>query len=257
MQVSGQHRFTGASQINFAYTWARNMTDNQNDRSASPQNTYNISQDYARAALDRRHILSINYIYELPFFKKQQGIVGKVLGGWQASGIVTYNSGIPFTPTVSLFDPSGLGLLPPPTTVARPNVTCNPNQGGSRTFENWFNVTCFQPTPISNTPIAGLNPFTNTIGNGGRGIIDGPPTKRVDFTMSKNFKLAETFGMQFRAEAFNLFNTTNFRGLSTAVFNTTTAPSNVSPVGTGTSTFGRVISVRDPRVIQLALRLTF
>jgi hypothetical protein len=257
MQVSGTHRFTGASQVNVAYTWSKNLTDNQNDRSASPQNTYNISQDYALAALDRRHILSINYIYELPFFRKQQGFVGKVLGGWQASGIVTYNTGVPFTPTVSGFDPSGLGLLPPPTTVARPNVTCDPNQGGLRTFESWFNTSCFQPTPISNTAIAGLAPFTNTIGNGGRGIVIGPPTKRVDFTMSKSFKLAETLRLQFRAEAFNVFNTTNFRGITTGVFNTTTAPSSVSPVGNGSSTFGRVTSVRDPRVIQLALRLSF
>jgi Carboxypeptidase regulatory-like domain len=257
LQLSGQHRFSGASQVNVAYTWARNLTDNQNDRSASPQNTYDISLDKARAALDRRHILSINYIYELPFFRDQKGLVGKVLGGWQASGIITYNTGLPFTPTVSAFDPAGLGLIPPPTTVARPNVVCNPNQGAPNSPQQWFNTACFQPTPISNTTVAGLSPFTNTVGNGGRGIIFGPSTKRVDFTLSKNLRFSERFGIQLRGEAFNIFNWTNFRGLNTAVFNTTTAPNTISPVGNGTSVFGQISSVRDPRVIQLGIKLNF
>lgn len=257
LQISGQHRFSGSSQVNLAYTWAKNLTDNQNDRSASPQNTYDISKDKARAALDRRHILSINYIYELPFFRDQRGFVGKVLGGWQASGIITYNTGLPFTPTVSGFDPSGLGLLPPPTTVARPNIVCNPNEGGPQTAQQWFNTACFQPTPISNTAIPGLSPFTNTVGNGGRGIVEGPPTNRVDFTLAKNLRFSERFRLQLRAEAFNVFNTTNFRGISTAVFNTTTAPSTVSPVGNNSSAFGQVTTVRDPRVLQFGIKLNF
>jgi hypothetical protein len=257
LQFFAQHRFTGASQVNVAYTWAKNLTDNQNDRSASPQNTSDINQDKARAALDRRHILSINYIYELPFYRDQRGLVGKILGGWQASGIITYNTGLPFTPTVAGFDPAGLGLIPPPTTVARPNVTCNPNENAPRTAQQWFDVTCFQPTPINNTPINGLPRFTNTVGNGGRGIIEGPDTNRVDFTLSKNIRFSERFRLQLRGEAFNVFNTTNFRGINVAVFNTSTAPSTVSPVGNGSSAFGQVTSVRDPRVLQFGAKFNF
>ncbi|MGI8639280.1 MAG: carboxypeptidase regulatory-like domain-containing protein [Pyrinomonadaceae bacterium] len=250
MQVSAQHRFSGASQVNLAYTFAKNLTDNQNDRSASPQNTYDISKDKARAALDRRHILSIDYIYELPFFSEQKGFVGKLLGGWQVSGIATYNTGLPFTATVSGFDPAGLGLIPPPTTVARANVLCNPNEGGAGTATQYFNTSCFQATPLSNATA-----FTNTVGNGGRGIIEGPPTKRLDFTLAKNLRFSERFKLQLRAEAFNVFNTTNFRGLSTGVFNTSSQP--VSQGGNGTSTFGQVISVRDPRVIQFGIKMNF
>jgi hypothetical protein len=250
MQVSAQHRFSGASQVNLSYTWSKNLTDNQTDRGTSPQNTYDISLDKSLAALDRRHILSVNYVYELPFFNKQEGFVGKVLGGWQANGIVSYNTGLPFTPTVSGFDPSGLGLLPPPTTVGRPNVTCNPNVGGGGTFENYFNVSCFQPTPLSGS-------FANTVGNGGRGIVIGPSTTRVDFTMVKNFKFGENYRIQLRGEAFNVLNHTNFRALSTAVFTTTTAPSNIVAGGNGSSLFGSVTSVRDPRVIQLGIKFNF
>lgn len=255
MQVSAQHRFSGYSQVNLAYTWAKNLTDNQNDRSASPMNTYNIGGDYARAALDRRHILSINYIYELPFFRKQEGFVGKVLGGWQASGIITYNTGLPFTPTVSGFDPSGLGLIPPPTTVARPNVTCNPNEGGAQTQQQWFNTACFQVTPLSGTVA------NNNVPNGGRGIVDGPPTRRVDFTMTKNirFNIDERFlRIQLRAEAFNVFNVTNFRTLSTVVWNTTNRPVEFGGTCTsGCSTFGRVTGVRDPRVLQFGIKISY
>lgn len=249
LQVSAQHRFTEASQVNLAYTWAKNLTDAQNDRSTSPQNTYDMTTEKGRAALDRRQILSINYIYELPFFRDQKGFVGKVLGGWQASGIITYNTGLPFTPTVSGFDPAGLGLIPPPLTVARPNLTCDPNVGAPHTRLQWFNTACFQITPIT----AAVS--NNNVGNGGRGIVNGPPTKRVDFTLSKNIRFGENIRVQLRAEGFNVFNFVNFRGLSTAVWNTTTAP--VSAGGNGSSLFGSITTVRDPRVIQLGAKFSF
>lgn len=254
LQVSATQRFSDASQINLAYTWAKNLTDAQNDRSTSPQNTYDMRLEKARAALDRRHILTINYIYELPWMRTQQGFVGKVLGGWQVSGIATHQSGLPFTPTIGGFDPSGLGLLPPPLTVGRPNITCNPNQGGAQTFQQWFNPACFQITPISTTP----GPFSNTVGNGGRGIVNGPPTTRFDLTLSKNFRWGERYRVQIRGEAFNVLNHTNFRGVTTGVWVASTAP--VAFGGTcttGCSTFGAVSSVRDPRVIQLGAKFYF
>lgn len=246
VQVAGQHRFTGASQLNLAYTWAKNLTDNQNDRSASPQNTYNISLDKARAALDRRHILTINYIYELPFFQDQRGFVGKVLGGWQTSGIITYQTGLPLTASVgtpAFYDPAGLGIIPPPTTVARPNVICNPNEGAPNTAQQWFNISCFQLTPNS-----GTTGVSNTVGNAGRNIIHGPSTRRVDFTLAKNLRFSERFRLQLRGEAFNVFNWTNFRGISLVVPSVANAP---------TSAFGQVTSVRDPRVLQFGAKFYF
>jgi hypothetical protein len=68
LQVSATQRFDSNSQVQLAYTWSKNLTNNINDRSTSPQNTYDIDLDYGRAAFDRRHILTVNYIYELPFF---------------------------------------------------------------------------------------------------------------------------------------------------------------------------------------------
>jgi hypothetical protein len=241
MQVSAQHRFSGSSQMNLSYTWSKNITDNQNDRSASPMNTYDIGLDRGRAALDRRHILSINFIYALPFFKNEKGVAGAVFGGWQVSGIITGNTGLPLTATTSGFDPAGLGILPPPTTVGRPYVLCDPNVGGRRSQGQWFNTGCFSPTPTSGTA-------STALGNAGRGIINGPPTKRVDITLSKWLTITERLKVQLRAEAFNVFNQTNFRGISTVVPTTSTV---------STSTFGRVTSVRDPRVLQFGIKANF
>lgn len=118
---SAQHNFTETSQVVFAYTWAKNLTSSPNDRTTSPQNSYDIGSEYQRATLDRRHVLSINYIYELPFFRTQQGFAGKALGGWQVSGIAVYNTGLPFTATTSNLDYAGLGLINA-NPAARPNL---------------------------------------------------------------------------------------------------------------------------------------
>jgi hypothetical protein len=235
LQISGEHRFGGGSQVKLAYTWSKNLTDNQTDRSTAPQNSYDIRSDYGRAALDRRHVLSINYIYQLPFFRDQKGFVGKVLGGWQASGIITFNTGLPFTVVTSAFDPAGLGFIPALVAGGRPNLLCDPNQGGAGTQQQWFNTACFSPNPPSTT----TSGIPNIPGTSGRGIVNGPNTNRVDFTLSKNIRFSERMRLQLRAEAFNIFNVTNFRGLS---------------VNVTAANFGQVISTRDPRTMQFGAK---
>lgn len=237
LQISAVRRFTGASQITAAYTWAKNLTDNQTDRSTAPQNSYNIRADYGRATLDRRHVFTANYIYELPWMSNRTDFIGNILGGWQASGVVVLNSGLPFTATTSGFDAGGLGFVPALVAGGRPNVLCDPNANAPHTREQYFNTACFTLNPSVTT--TGVN---NVIGNAGRGVINGPPTKRFDFTMTKIVRFGETTRLQIRAEAFNIFNHTNFRTLSTNV----TA-----------GTYGQVTAVRDPRTIQLGAKFIF
>ncbi len=236
LQLYAQRRFGGASQLSASYTWSKNLTDNQTDRSTAPQNAFDIKSEYGRATLDRRHVFSANYIYELPFFKSQQGFVGKTLGGWQASGIVTLNSGLPFTIVTSSFDAAGLGNNPAAVAGNRPNVLCDPNSGGAQTLQQWFNTACFQTNPAVGTAVV------NQVGTGGRGIVQGPPTQRFDFTMTKNIRFGETTRLQLRGEAFNVFNHTNFRAIGT---NVTLA------------SYGQVTTVRDPRTIQLGAKFIF
>ncbi len=181
-------------------------------------------------------MFSLNYIYELPFFKKQENFAGKVLGGWQASGIIVYNTGVPFTIVTSGYDPAGLGFIPALVAGGRPNVLCDPNQNAPHDRLEYFTKACFQANLTTNT---GINPIPGT---SGRGIVNGPPTRRVDFTMSKNLRFSENVQLQLRGEAFNIFNFTNFRSLST----------NITAVN-----FGQVTAVRDPRTIQLGAKLSF
>ncbi|MEZ5425331.1 MAG: TonB-dependent receptor [Pyrinomonadaceae bacterium] len=234
LQVFAQHRFSGNSQLNLAYTWAKNLTDNQTDRSTAPQNSSDVGGDYGRAQLDRRHVLVFNYIYELPFFRNQKGFAGKLLGGWEIQGIATYQTGLPFTITTSGFDPAGLGFIPALVAGGRPNLLCNPNTGGAQTQQQWFNTDCFSRNPLSSA-----TNIPNVVGSSPRGVVNGPSLRRVDFTVSKNFRFNETMSLQLRGEAFNVFNITNFNTLST---NVTSA------------SFGQVLTARDPRTIQLGAK---
>lgn len=237
LQALFQSRF-GGSQINLAYTWSKNLTDNQNDRSNAPQNSYDIHADYGRATLDRRHVFTGNYIYDIPLFAKRRDFVGHALGGWEISGIVTLQTGLPFSPSTSGWDPAGLGIIAPPLTVARPNFLCDPNANAPHTFLQWYNTACFQSNPTVASGVATVP------GNGSRGAINGPPTKRVDFSLFKNFQLGEgSKSLQLRAEMFNVFNHTNFRGI---------ASTNVT-----STVVGQISTVRDPRTIQLGAKLYF
>jgi hypothetical protein len=236
LQVSGKQRFNDEiSEIGLAYTWSKNLTNSQTDRSTAPQNPYDLASEYGLAALDRRHILTANYVYELPFYRTQQGFIGKILGGLQTSGIVTYQSGLPLTATFGGYDPAGIGFLGPSASGPRPDQIGNPNQGGARTQAQWFNTAAFQTT----FPATGV---ANNAGSAGRGTIVGPSLFRVDFTLAKNIRFSETMRLQLRAEAFNIFNKTNFTTINTLATSTT---------------FGQVTGTRDPRTMQFAIKYYF
>ena len=237
LQALFQHSFS-ASQINVAYTWAKNLTDNQTDRSTAPMDSYRIRLDRGRATLDRRQIFTANYIYDVPWFNKRHDFVGNVLGGWELSGIVSFQTGLPFTGLGANFDPAGLGNTPALVAGNRPETLCDPNTGGAQTFLQWFNTTCLQLNPTN-----GVAPFGNVVSNTGRGTVNGPPTKRFDFSVFKNIRIGEgSKKIQLRGEAFNIFNKTNFRAIQT---NITSA------------VYGQVTTVRDPRTIQLGAKFIF
>ena len=233
LQLTAQRRFSGGSQINFAYTWSKNLTNSQNEFATAPQNTFALNDEYGRANLDRRHVLNVNYIYELPFYQSQRGAAGKLLGGWQISGITYYFTGLGFTATTAGLDAAGIGILSNTPSGFRPNVICDPNSGGAKTFAQWFNTACFAQVPAG----------SNAAGNESRNVILGPPTTRFDATLAKSIKFDESKSVQLRLEVFNIFNHTNFTTLNLA----STTP----------ATFGSVSNVRDPRTMQLGVKFLF
>jgi hypothetical protein len=120
-------------------------------------------------------------------------IVDGLIGGWDLTGIVTLQSGAPFSVSMSSNASLNTG------TFLRPNRVCNGNKSGDqRTLTAYYNTSCF------------VNPPQYTFGNTGRNILIGPSYQTIDAGLHKDFHIHEALGMQFRAEFFNLFNTANF-----------------------------------------------
>ncbi len=241
MQVSAQKRFSGSSSVNLSYTWSHGLTTAQTDRSSSPQNHFDPKAEYGASQLDRRHIFTANWIYELPWMKNQEGFLGHLLGGWQTSGILYVYTGLPLTVTTSGLDPAGQGYnIATSTPSGRPDLIGNPNGAQGTDFQAdppWLNTGAFAPVCPTTGVCANSRPGTS-----GRGVVYGPGFWRVDFSVYKNFRITEQVRFQFRTETFNLFNHTNPFGVNT----TQTS-----------STFGRITSYRDPRELQFGFKLSF
>jgi hypothetical protein len=241
LQVSLKKQLGLNSIINVNYTWSHALTNAVGDY-ATPQNTYDPAAEYGPAQFDRRNIFNANYVYNLPFFKTQSGVAGHVLGGWEISGIVTAYSGLPFSVYNYFYDPAGQGTLDGNSFASgRPDQIGNPNQasaasGPIHNINQWFNTAAFtlSCTP-GDCPTSDIRP-----GNSANGVVRGPGLQRWDISLFKNTKINERVNTQFRAEAFNVFNHTN-----PDLFNTA--------YGFGSG----VYSVRDPRIMQLAMKLYF
>jgi len=183
-----------------------------------PQNVRDMGSERATASFDHRHRFVASAGYELPSQLK----IGK---NWRLSGIVTLQSGAPFTVIIGT-DRANIGSGP----AQRPNVTCDPNDGGAKTSAQWFNTACF--TLQDNF----------TFGNSGRNTVLAPEFTNVDASVQKDIRISERSRMEFRLEVFNLLNNVNFDVPNRTAF---------------TSNFGRIFSAGPSRQTQLALKLHF
>ncbi len=241
LQARFQQRLSHGFSTLASYTWSKSIDDASNFFSSAgdpnfPQNSYNVAAERGRSNFDVRHRLSVSYSYALPLgkgrdFLADAGWLTTVLTGWESFGILTFQSGRPFTVALlSEIDNSGTGRsILGFGANDRPNVVGNPELG-NRTTEQWFNTAAFAFPP------------RGTFGNAGRNILDGPGFQNVNASLVKNTALSERYNLQFRAEVFNLFNHPNFN-----------LPDNFL----GLPTFGRISSARDPRHIQFGVKLLF
>lgn len=191
------------------------------------QNPNDLRAERALSSFDAPQRFVISYNWELPLFKNSSGLARKLLSGWQINGITTFQSGTPFT----VFDPTDPNL--DGSRDDRPDLVGDPNSG-KRTPERWFNTAAFRRIAIG-----------QNYGNAGRNILRSDGINNFDFSIFKNFELSEEKRIQFRVEAFNLFNhPTNFA----VPVNDITSPN-----------FGRVLRTRtfSQRVIQFALKLEY
>ena len=230
LQVSATRRLTGGSVLTVNYTYSRALSN-----ATAPQNIYDPAAEYGPSAFNRTHIFNANFVYMLPFFRAQQGLTGHLLGGWEATGIVYYGSGLSLTPHTINVDPGGVGLLATGSSengTARPDYVSNPNHSAPHTLAQWFNTKAFAQVPTGE-----YRP-----GNASNGSILGPGYGDWDLSLFKNIQIRQELNMQLRAESFNTFNHTNFSGVATTL---------------GLTNYGQVTSAGPARVLQLAAKIVF
>lgn len=219
-QLTLERRFAAGLGFGLSYTFSKNL-----DTLATPYNAYQYVS--ALAALDRPHLLNLNYIYELPFLRHRHDFIGRSLGGWQIFGVTFLRSGNPLSVTDTT-DIAGVG----PGSGAQPwNLIASTKVAGGRGLNQpWFNLAAFA------LPAAG------SLGNAGLNILRGPFYQNWDLALFKGFRVTERIASQFRFEMFNFLN----------------HPCLTDPdVNPRSGTFGLVTSKSGQRNIQLGLKFLF
>jgi hypothetical protein len=300
-------RTRGPLTVGASYTYSHSL-DNSSDRSdASFVDAVDIKSNWASSNFDQRHSLSVNYIYSLPNMsgslgralfgsedadkaaadQKPQPSVSdarwlhEVVDGWEFSGITVFQSGTPF----SVFNGGGdtgisvadnAGVANGSTSASFPDVIGDPRANVLK------GNTSGSVGPLLFNPAAFAAPQGLTFGNAGRNFLNNPHRLNFDMSLFKHFKITEGSAMEFRIEAFNVFNHTEFRVFNPNIGNTASntigcygGPNNSAaggltpvpgaPLGTppvdidctiGSALFHPVDAHR-PRTLQLGLKYSF
>jgi outer membrane receptor protein involved in Fe transport len=231
-QVKVTQRFSNGLQFLGSYTWGKSLDYGGSAASGggavgNPQTVTNLDAGHGPSGFDVRHRAVISWVYELPWgpgrtWLANGGVLGATLGGWQVAGIATMTTGRPFT----VFMQTGVNNGAPSW----------PNRIGSGqldhpTVDLWYNPADFVAPPA------------NTYGDSGRGILYGPGHINFDTSLSKRFAIAQDTNIEFRWDAFNLFNHPGF-GFPNQNFDSPTA--------------GRITSTAvDNRSMQFSLKFNF
>jgi len=202
LQMGLERRFQDGFQLQTSYTFSRTVNEASQVNGLYGNDGSGVSY-YPDPSLYRglaayhvANVFSTSGVWELPFANDMQGVAGKILGGWQLSGIVSLADGPPTTLEVTR--PGSMAVLlngrtQPPDLV--PGADHNPVLGGP---DRYFETSGF------------VTPPSGTIGNVGRSTLIGPGVANVDFSLTKNTGIGEYANLQFRAEFFNIFNRANF-----------------------------------------------
>jgi Carboxypeptidase regulatory-like domain len=251
--VKLEKRFSHGLQFLSSYVWSHTLANSSTPLSGSsnfaPISQTNWATGYSSAAWDIRHSWTTSFNYELPFGKGKEfgGNMNRALdliaGGWQANGILTLRSGQPLT--LAGANCHGVWSRCLPDYAAGYTGNGNTPPPGGRTPGEWFDTSAY--VIAANNQATGLA----TGGDVGLQTITGPPTKTLDFSMFKAFKVTERVGLQFRAEAINAGNYTVLSAPDLSLGD--------SKALGGNGNFGRITSsvAGTERHIQMSLRLTF
>jgi hypothetical protein len=256
LQVAVNRRFARGVSWGVSYTWSHTLNTGSSEGDGVPRYLPWRARSYGEANFDQTHMLVVNYVWDLPKLSNHlQGrgskmLLGSVFDNWQFSGITTMASGLPQgvgLGTISGLDLSGGGDGTRANVIARPRLS-----HGDRTFNRWFNTDAFA---MPNVPYQdGSGNWVIDPGNASVFPLRGPGQNNWDITLMKRFPLkSEARSLQFRFEFYNAWNHPQYSGLDTFALFDDTAPGNPQVNGE----FGQVVSTRQPRVIQLSVRLDF
>jgi hypothetical protein len=256
MNVSLKKRFGHGLQFLASYTWAKSLTGDTGYSTGvngglliGDQN--NPSSRYGPDGFVRPQRFVVSYLYELPGPANQTSLKGRALAGWAVAGVTTIQAGEYLTIADDNYT-NAFGINGP--SEDRPQLapgcsTKQLNTSGSveSRLNNFLNVACITSPPVITSD--GGTAF----GNIGVGSVRGPDQRNFDIVAMKSTRLTERFGLDFRAEFFNAFNTPQF-----ANPNNLSAGTAVSGTFVPDSTFGQILATSvNPRLIQFALKLIF
>jgi hypothetical protein len=225
------------------YTWSKSMDSKSaaagigsTNSYAGPMDSANPKLDYARSDFDVGQRFVASYAYMLPVGRGQKfgGSMNRAadaaVGGWEWTGIGTYQDGFPFSVLANDLD----GLLMTP--IQRANISGNPNSGFTKGPKEWFNTSVFS------------QPLAGEFGNSGRNILREPGISNWDMGLVKYFNLTERAKFQLRVETFNTFNHTQW-GVDPATQGGSGPGTSAEVTNVNAGNFGAITSARPPRVI--------
>jgi hypothetical protein len=239
LQSKIEKRFSRGLYFLGSYTWSKSIDNQSNGTDTAiasgqyPQDPLNTSLDRGLSSFDRPQVLVGSAVWDIPFGRgpaersRARELVNGVLGGWQMSGILTAESGTPFSVLMACADINAEG------DNCRPNrIASGALPSGQQSINEWFNTAAF------------AIPSTPEYGNAGRNILRAPGLNDIDLAMTKSFSLGsvETRRLRIRSEFFNALNHTN---LGVPV-NSIDSPA-----------FGTITSSLPGREIQVGARLEF
>ena len=261
----------GALQINGSYTYSHSIDNASSRYDSGFANSYDPRAARASSAFDIRHMVNAGYIYDLPFFKAA-GLAHTFLGGWEYSGIVSWQTGTPFgvTNAANYPDNAGVGGAANVVTGSYADVVGDPKSGIPPASE--AGIAGY--AGLLYNPGAFVAPRGLTFGDSGRNFLRNPGRTNFDMALFKHFAVTESKAFEFRAEAFNIFNHTEFAPIAgdggSATYNGgPSSGTNMAscyggannsagdPSCLSTSNFLHLGATHLPRILQLGMKFIF
>jgi Carboxypeptidase regulatory-like domain/TonB-dependent Receptor Plug Domain len=270
-QLEVKRRFANNLTLTSAYTYSK-LISNADEVFNSLANGISNSATFQTPAIlggdrldrgvslfDRTHRLSFTYVYELPFFREQRGALGHILGGFQISGVTTFESGVPFTvsngvdadgingsggdrPNLNPNGQRGVRAVPVVAPATLPNGSANPDFGRILGYINPdANNAPIDPNTaqfIANPTFISGNPFESGIphvGTLGRNTERSPGTNNFNINILKRVRVSESARLEFRSEFYNIFNHPQFGQGSVSPFSPPSNPQGANFIASNTT----------------------